>query len=297
MAEGVGSADGEVDGHAEAYAAAADDVRRLDKDRFLSCLFMPEPARRHVLAILAFSAEIARVRDVVSSPMPGEIRLQWWRDLLESPKLGASGAPPLAEALIDTIGRFNLPTGAFMHLIDARVFDLYDDPMPSLNDLEGYCGETVSALFQLSAIVLASGADPGTADLSGHAGVAYGLTGLLRALPFHAARGQVYVPLDLLAENGVDAADILAGRATPQLLAALKHLRATARRHLSETRKLIRALPPSVAPAFLPLALVEPMLDRMEKSGYDPFRTPIDQPQWRKQVRLWWAARQIASAV
>ena len=33
----------------------------------------------------------------------------------------------------------------FVDLIDARIFDLYDDPMPSLNDLEGYCGETSSA--------------------------------------------------------------------------------------------------------------------------------------------------------
>ena len=34
----------------------------------------------------------------------------------------------------------------FVDLVDARVFDLYDDPMPSLNDLEGYCGETSSSL-------------------------------------------------------------------------------------------------------------------------------------------------------
>ena len=44
---------------------------------------------------------------------------------------------------------------AFDRLLDARVFDLYDDPMPSLNDLEGYAGDTESALIQLGAIILA----------------------------------------------------------------------------------------------------------------------------------------------
>ncbi len=272
--------------HAEAYAAAADDVSRLDKDRFLSCLFMPEPARRHVLAILAFSAEIARVRDVVSDPLPGEVRLQWWRDLLESAAPGIGGLPPIAEALLDTIARFNLPAAAFTRLIDARVFDLYDDPMVTLNDLEGYCGDTASSLIQLAAIVLAGGSDPGTAEAAGHAGVAYGLTGLLRSLPFHAARGQIYMPQDILMQHRVEAADILAGRTTPELLVCLKRLRTIAREHLAKSRLAMRSAPRTVA-----LALVEPMLAQMDRPGYDPFRTPIETSQWRKQLCLWWAAR------
>ena len=283
--------DGAADGLAAAYAAAADDVRRLDKDRFLSALFVPEPARRHVLAILAFSAEIARVRDVVSDPLPGEIRLQWWRDALLAAGQGNAALPPVAEALVDTIRRFSLPTAAFINLIDARVFDLYDDPMPSLNDLEGYCGETASALIQLSGLVLAGGSDPGLAEAAGHAGVAYALTGLLRAFPYHAARGQIYLPADLMAAHGVEPADIVAGRGSPALLALLAALRAVARRHLGEARAHLAALPRIVAPAFLPLALLEPVLARMDRRDYDPFRTPVEIAQWRKQLSLWWAAR------
>ena len=274
-----------------AYQAAADDVRRLDKDRFLSSLFIPQPARRHVLAVLAFSAEIARVRDVVSSPLPGEIRLQWWRDLIASPTPDAANIPPVALALLDAITRFNLPRSAYLNLIDARVFDLYDDPMPTLNDLEGYCGETASALFQLASLVLADGVDPNSAEAAGHAGVAYSLTGLLAAFPFHAARGQVYVPADLLTRNGADTADILAGRATPAIRACLAELRSIARDHLKQARDQIARLPTSLAPAYLPLVLVAPKLDRMERHDYDPFRTPVDQPQWQKQLRLWWASR------
>ena len=91
--------------------------------------------------------------------MLGEIRLQWWRD---SVMTGAGGGHPVATALNATVAKFHLPKDAFQRLIDARLFDLYDDPMPSLNDLEGYAGETSSALIQLAAIILAEGHDPGT---------------------------------------------------------------------------------------------------------------------------------------
>jgi phytoene synthase len=273
-----------------AYTQASDDVRGLDKDRFLSTLFIPDPPRRHVLAILAFSAEIARVRDVVSQPLPGEIRLQWWRDLLAAPSHDAA-LPPMARALLDTIDRFNLPRSAFLAMIDARVFDLYDDPMPSLNDLEGYCGETASALFQLAALVVSEGQDPGAAEAAGHAGVAYALTGLIRSVAFHASRGQIYLPADVLFRHGAEAQDIRAGRTTPALTSALAELRGIARSHLTQARGLVAGLAPNVRPVFLPLALVAPSLKQMDCRDYDPFKTPIVSPQWLTQIRLCWAAR------
>ena len=283
-----------MSGRMDAYAHCADLVRDADKDRFLAALFAPEPARRGLLALYAFNVEVSRVRDRVSEPLPGEIRLQWWRDAISAEGDGGgpgdAAANPVAAALLDTISRHRLPRQAFLDLLEARVFDLYDDPMPSLNDLEGYAGETSSALIQLGCIVLAGGDDPGTAEAAGHAGVAYALTGLLRALPFHATRGQIYVPKDMLARHGADAADVRRGRATPAVRAALAELRGAARRHLAETRERMSSVPQAALPAFLPVALVEPYLDRMDRVQ-DPFRTPVEIPQWRRQLRLWRQAR------
>lgn len=276
----------------DAYQHAAERVRLLDKDRWLAGLFVPAARRPHVYALYAFSAEIARVRDVVSDPLPGEVRLQWWRDLIEGTAHGEANANPLAAALLDTVERFALPRAALVRLIEARIFDLYDDPMPSVNDLEGYAGDTSSALLQLAAIVLAGGDDPGTAEAAGHAGVAYALTGLLRAFPFHAARGQVFLPDDLLGRHGVARAAVLFGETSPGLIAALAETTALARDHLERTRGLIRRIAPATRPAFLPVALVEPYLKALEAPGRDPFRTVVDLPQWRKQWVLWRAARQ-----
>ena len=57
-------------------------VREADRDRYLATLFAPAEHRDALYALYAFNAEIARVRDMAREPMPGEIRLQWWVDVL-----------------------------------------------------------------------------------------------------------------------------------------------------------------------------------------------------------------------
>ncbi|CAN5239476.1 phytoene/squalene synthase family protein [soil metagenome] len=271
----------------EPTAQLARAVRELDRDRYVADLFVPTAARRHIFALHAFSAEVARVRDMVSDPVLGEIRLQWWRDALK----GQGGGHPTATALLDTIRTFALPLAGFDGLIDARVFDLYDDQMPTLNDLEGYAGETSSALIQIAAIVLAGGHDPRVAGPAGHAGVAYALTGLMRALPVHTARGQCYLPADITSAHGLDRKTLSQGKATPQLLATLAELRVIAREHLAAALPEIRALPAAIKPAFLPAALVEPALDRMDRPGYDPFSGHGDMAPWRRHWAIWKASR------
>jgi phytoene synthase len=266
-------------------------VRDGDPDRFFAGLFAPADKRPHLFALYAFSLEVARVRDLVSNPLLGDIRLQWWRDALQGEARGDVKGNPVAAALDDTIVRFRLPRSALVDLIDARMFDLYDDAMPTMADLEGYCGETASVLIRLAGIVLANGADPGAADAAGHAGVAYGITGLLRAFPWHARRGQVYIPADVLGRHGVTHEDIVSGRGGPGLASALAEMRKVAQHHLERARKLRATVPPAIAPAFLPVALVPVYLREMERRGYDPFRTVVDLPRWRKLGSLWWAAR------
>lgn len=270
-----------------AYAHCEELIRDVDEDRFLAAQFSPADKRPHLFALYAFSHEIARVRDSVREAMIGEIRLQWWRDTLQGEARGDVRANPIAAALDDTIVKFRLPRQALVDLIDARVFDLYDDQMPTVNDLEGYCGETSSSLLRLASIILCGGADPGSADAAGHAGVAYAMTGLLRAFPWHARRGQVFVPTDILARHGVVRDDIISGRGGPGLMGALADMRAVARWHMEQTRSLRSTIRPETRPAYRLLALVEPYLRRMERTDYDPFTTPVDIAKWRKIWFLW----------
>jgi phytoene synthase len=272
----------------DAAAYCADLVRQRDPDRYFADLFAPAHARPHMLAIHAFNAEIVRIGGIASEPMPGEIRLQWWRDALES---GDAGGNPVASALLETIGAFQLPIIAFQSLLEARTFDLYNDPMPDRAAFEGYAGDTASSLFQLAAIVLAGGHDPGSADAAGYAGVAHALTVLLRAFPLHAARKQLFLPAEAFAAHLVETDAVFAREDTQGIAAALADLRAAARTHLRQSREAVRSLPAAVAPAFLPLALVEPYLRGMERPDYRPFSPAPELPQWKRQWILWRASR------
>ncbi|WP_298964141.1 phytoene/squalene synthase family protein [uncultured Roseibium sp.] len=272
---------------------AADIARQFDKDRYLSALLAPEKSRPGLMALYAFSAELGRIRELVSEPLPGEVRLQWWRDLLEDNEHGAAASNPVANALLETIAQYQLPRQSLIAMTEARIFDLYNDQMPSLNDLEGYAGETVSGLIQLACLVLNDGKDPGTAIAAGHAGVAYALTGLMRALPWHAARQQMYLPKDLQARHNLDPATVFKGETTPELRAVLTELRAHVRHHLERVRSASVEVPSCCTPAFLPLVLVEPFLKKLEATGFDPLKQSADLSQVKRQWIMWRASRNL----
>jgi phytoene synthase len=275
------------------YASCADMLRKEDPDRYYACLFSPEPKRPHLHALYAFSLELARVRELVSEPLTGEIRMQWWRDALCGEARGDVTAHPIAGALLDTVERFQLPVQALKDLIEGRSFDLYDDPMPTKGDLEGYCGETSSSLMRLASLVLADGRDPGGAEAAGHGGVAYAITGLLRALPWHAARGQLYLPADILDRHGVTRDEVVSGVVTPGLCDALADMRALARHHYDAALRAAPQMDASTRAALMPLAVVPVYLKRMETGGYEPFRSLITAPLWRRLFALWSLSRRI----
>lgn len=270
-----------------AYAFCEAQVRRDDPDRWLASLFWPETARRHAHALLAFNLEIARVRETVSEPMLGEIRFQWWRDAIAA---GQGGGNPVAEALIETITRFNLDVERLLALIEARSFDLYDDPMPSEAALEAYVRDTSSTLFEAIARVLAPGRLPPPAV--DEAGRAYAITGLLRGLPWQVMKGQLFLPLDVLERYQLPPEHVLAHRNSPALGIVLNALRTRVRSHLAAMRAGFADAGPAAA-ACLPAFLCEPYLRRMEAPGLNPFATPIEMPQWRRQWALWRAAGRL----
>ena len=84
----------------DSAAFCADLVRAHDFERYATTLFVSAEKRRALLGMYAFNVEISRVREQVSQPLPGEIRLQWWTDMLAgSGHGGVEGNPVAAELL------------------------------------------------------------------------------------------------------------------------------------------------------------------------------------------------------
>jgi 15-cis-phytoene synthase len=273
------------------YAYCEGLLRREDRDRWLASLFVLCEPRRHIHALYAFSLEVARVREIVSEPLLGEIRLQWWRDALEGTSEGDAKASPVAAALLDTIARFNLPKAPLLELISARGHDLYGEPIESINALEAYTEAICANLLRLAAFILDGAEAVAIRDAALHAGIAYGITGLIRALPWHRARGQVFIPVEILQAHEAKREDLAVGHASPGVLAALAELRAVARAHLNIFYAKLPGLSDESRPAFLPASLCEPHLRLMERPRYDPFKSVIELPQWKTQWILWRAAR------
>ena len=271
------------------YQDCAALVRGADRDRYLATLFAPAQHRDALFALYAFNVEISRVRELAREPMPGEIRLQWWREVLGGGRDGEAAAHPVAAALRETLQRHRIASDRLIALVDARGFDLYDEPMATATDLEIYGVKTQSALFAMAAEILGGGGEASEL-VALDAGIAYSIAGVLHGFARHASRRQIYVPLNLLTRHGVEREQIFVGQASDGLRVALAELRMLARRHLAIANAKLKSAPPEILPALLPAALIGPALRRMEEPSYDPFNFE-PAPAWRRQWWLWRAAR------
>ena len=246
-------------------------LRQHDRDRFQTALFAPAAAREALFALYAFNYEIARVRESVREPMLGQIRLQWWRETIDA---AYGEAKPrrheVVEPLTAAIRSYGLSRGYFDRLIDARERDLDDTPPEDFSTLHAYAEATSSALMLLALEVLRA-ATPAAIGLAQGAGIAYAVVGLLRAMPAHARAGRCFIPRDLAAETGFDAADYAAGRATPALRRAVEAIAEDAALRIAGLRAAQNMVPRAALPALLPTRIAAHALKRLKQAGYDPF--------------------------
>jgi phytoene synthase len=278
-----------ADGPSDSAGFCTERVRTHDFARYASTLFVPVAQRRALMAIYAFNVEISRVREHVSQPLPGEIRLQWWTDMLAGAGHGGVEGNPVAAEVLLAIRTWRLPVERLSRLIDEHQFDLYNDPMPTMAALEGYIDDTASALFSLASAI-AGHQSPAVEHLARHAGLAQGIAHVMAALPLDASRRQLFVPLQLLESHGSSMEEVFAGKERPTVRAALDQLVGEAREHLKTAFALLAQAPPEVRPVFLPLALAARDLERMARADNDPF-VPRLTSRFRTLWTLWRASR------
>ena len=271
-------------------------ARAHERDRYLSALLAPRAAREDLIALAAFAGEVARIPPMVSEPMMGEIRLQWWRDTLNLPP-GVDSGHPVADRLRAAVTRRNLPAGLLAGFIDAHRVALYNDLLPDEPALHAYLARTEGALFELALRIL--GRHDATAHaVSGAAGLAYGLARTLTELPALLSQGRTLIPESRLALAGLSLAELTApstpdGTAT-RVAALIREIIRDARRALAEVRRLAARLNRAQRVAILPVALVEPYLRSLEGSVQDPLRiTPVLTPLQRiwPLWRAYWSGR------
>ena len=264
----------------------ADLVRRYDRDRYLTALFAPAERREGLFSLYAFNHEIARTREVVSEATLGEIRLQWWRQALDTLYEGGRVEHEVASALGRAIHDFGLERKRFDRLIDGRAFDLGDAPPPDIHGLKRYAEETSSNLTTLACQTL--GYPSGPAYLAGrHVGLGWALVGLLRAVPFHARAGRVYLPRNLLDQAGVKLDALKAGRPGKGLAGVVEVVAGVAAQSLAHAREQTK-VPRDALAALLPATLGDLYLKQLATVGYDVFNVRFTKAPGSMPLRLWW---------
>ncbi|MBI1179233.1 MAG: squalene/phytoene synthase family protein [Alphaproteobacteria bacterium] len=268
------------------YQCAAS-VRRDDHDRYLTVLHARTKDRPALFALFAFNIEIAKTREVVSEPALGEIRLQWWRETVEQLYAGHCREHDVVRALQEVMLERQLPKSALIDLIDAREADLYDEQPKSLAALETYAERTGGGIQALAALSL--GASNGALEAARHVGIAWALTGLVRALPYHLRQGRVYVPSDLMVEEGL--VDPLRPDAeqSEALSRILRRIGDRARVHLVCARGKAGGVSSVVKPVLRLACLADGYLACLERSGYVPDCVNYERGALGRQFRLTWA--------
>ena len=277
---------GQRSASAEPLSPVAALVRRHDRDRYQTVLFAPAARREALFALYAFNYEIARVRERVSQPTLGRIRLEWWRENVAAAYGGGPRRYPVVEALTAAIRQCGLDRVHFERLLDARESDFDEEPPADLAALEAYAEGTSSRLIYLA--LQALGADDAAAVAAGcHIGIAYALSGLMRALPLLAAAGRPIIPAEIAVRYGLDPGD---ARGTPELRGAVAEIAAAARTRLGAARALGGSIARTALPALLPAVIAARALRRLEWANYDPFDPVLARPDALQIWRLATAA-------
>lgn len=261
-------------------------VRAHDRDRYHTALFAPAARREALFALYAFNYEIARIRETVTQPMLGRIRLQWWREVIAA---ACDGSAPrqheIATPLTAVIRDRGLSRAYLDRLIDAREADLADEPPANLAALEDYAEGSAAMLFYLALEVLDAAA-PVALAAARELGIAYALAGLLRAMPFHAGAGRSVIPVEIAVRTGLDKQDRAARYGSPALRAAVGELAASAQRHLRNARENGSAMPRGARPVLLSAVIAGRFLRRLAQAGHDPFAPALATPDTMQSWRL-----------
>ncbi|MCE2565920.1 squalene/phytoene synthase family protein [Komagataeibacter sp. FNDCF1] len=229
-------------------------ARQVDPDRFFCALFLPPPARSVAMVLMAFNHECTRALSMpaswsVAGPMAGLIRLQWWRDVLES---GNAQRVELAASVLDLLARGVVRRGTLLAMIEARECEL--EGLPE-------CAAWQAAMLDGAGgmqVAMAQAAGIAGADVLGRVrllGGVYGVGALVRYLPAVLAAGRCPLSDDALAEAGLTRDGLRTGQATPAQIETLRTmLRQQGRDWLAQARMGGRLPRPALA-ASLPAVL------------------------------------------
>ena len=272
----------------ENYSYCETLLKEHDRTAWLATLFAPAEHRPALHALGAFILDVRSIPDKVREPLAGELRMQWWTDALEGESRGDVSGHPIAAALTDTLRRYQVPSTTLTGFLDLERDALYDETVESLSEFDTRADRAQGALIEARAEMLAGPLKAKTKKAAALAGRVLAVLDAFAGLTL--PRQQALVPLELLRKYGIGLAELRLRKPNPAVSQALADLRHHADESLEQLRALRAEIDPEAGPAFLTASVAAALLRLSKKSGFQPFSSRLDLPQWRKQWILWRAA-------
>lgn len=274
--------------HFEAVRRAAAET---NPDFYAAALLAPRH-RDHLVALAAYLGEIGRIPLTVHDPHAALIRLQWWRDAIAAADGATLTGNPVADAVLATRARMEIPRPMLLGPLDAAEAELESWDERGEAAFAAYLDDRGAAPFRIAGrILFGRSADEGE-PLFRAAGRAVAATRLALDLPYHASERRLPLPAAAWREGDAGRDPFRSeGEAQGVLRTATSWLVEQARRSLLDARSLDRAVFRRFAPAVLPAALVEPHLAALQRPSRDCLREPAGLSPLRRILGLWWASK------
>ena len=253
---------------------------------YYSFLFLPPEKRRAITALYAFCREVDDIVDEIHEHDVARTKLAWWSNEI-SELFNGSPQHPVTRALAPAVRTYDLPESRFQEVIAGMEMDLSRTRYDSFQDLTLYCHRVAGVVGLLAAEIFGRTQNV-TLDYAENLGTAFQLTNIIRDVGEDARRGRVYIPLDELQRFGVEAGDILRGRASDRFNDLIGYQIARARDFYA---RAFAALPDAdrraQRPGLVMAAIYQALLNDIEKRRTNVLTTRASMTPIRKLWIAW----------
>jgi phytoene synthase len=250
------------------FDACAELIRHGSHSFHQAGRFLPARLRRPAHAIYAFCRIADDAVDETEDCRAAAVaRL---RARLDRAYAGRPLDLPADRAFARTVEAFDLPRTLPEALIEGLAWDAEGRRYPTLSALTDYAARVAGAVGGMMAVLLGERSEAMLAracDL----GVAMQLTNIARDVGEDARRGRIYLPLDWVADAGIDPDAFVADpRPSPALTSVLRRMLAHAERLYERSEAGIGRLPADCRPAiFAARFLYAEIGAQVARNGYD----------------------------
>jgi len=242
----------------ESYRLCCELARKAGTNFYVSFLTLPRAKREAMCAVYAFMRRSDDIADDAASPSAASEGLRAWRATVAAALGGSSilldqdggkdkqdacPTEPILPALADVVRRFGIERRYLFELLDGTEMDQTKTRFATFEELYQYCYRVASCVG-LVVMPIFGYSDKAALGPAEACGIAFQLTNILRDVKEDAEKGRIYLPAEDMRRFGVQEADIMNSRYTPQFVELMRFEAQRARDYYAKAKPLLGMISP-----------------------------------------------------